>query len=121
MNETVLEALNLAGVDVKGAVARFAGNDALYLKFLKKLPADDNFAKIKPALDAGDMETALTAAHTLKGVSGNLSVDRLYKASSDMVSRIREKNYEEAAASYGELEAAYQDICGVLKEFGEEI
>lgn len=35
MNETVLEALNLAGVDVKGAVARFAGNDALYLKFLK--------------------------------------------------------------------------------------
>ena len=38
------EKLKAYGVDYENAVKRFAGNEALYEKFLKKLTEDDHLA-----------------------------------------------------------------------------
>ena len=63
--------LQRAGVDAEGTLGRFAGNSALYEKYLMKFPLDGTFAKIGPALRAGEWDAALNAVHTLKGISGN--------------------------------------------------
>ena len=114
MDTKTLLALRNAGVDTDGALRRFSGNTALYEKFLFKFPADENFAKITPALQAGDWEGALTAAHTLKGVSGNLGMDRLYRACAETVALLRAEDYDGANASGEELEAAYGAILAAL-------
>ena len=114
MNMKTVIALQEAGVDTEGALNRFCGNAALYEKFLLKFPADENFAKIAPAIEAGDMEEALRAAHTLKGVSGNLGMQRLYEACSAMVALIRAGENEKAADSYGPLATAYTEVCAAV-------
>lgn len=107
-------ALKEAGVDTDGALRRFSNNTGLYERFLVKFPSDENFGRIKPALDAGDFETALTAAHTLKGVSGNLGMDRLYRACTEIVSLIRGGDQAKARNAYTELDAAYRELLDAL-------
>ena len=114
MNIETVVALKAAGVDTEGALNRFSGNAALYERFLLQFPKDGNFGLIGPALAAGDMDAALRAAHTLKGVSGNLGMKRLYDACSETVRLIRAGEARQAAASYGALAAADPEVGAAL-------
>lgn len=114
MDEKLMAALREAGVDIEGALNRFSGNGALYERFLRKFPADDSFGRIGPALAKENWPEALSAAHTLKGVSGNLGMDRLFQACSNMVTLLRQQNWAQAAASYPQVEDAYGLITRAL-------
>lgn len=114
MWKTLIAKLKEAGMDTDAALRRFAGSEDLYGNFLNKFPEDDNFSRIAPAMEKDDFETVLTAAHTLKGVSGNLGMTRLFNACSHTVALIRAGKYDEAKQSYSELKAAYNEVCGLL-------
>jgi len=79
------------GIDYEDTMRRFMGNIDMYLKFLNKLPADDNMSRLGEAVSAGDLDRAFEAAHTLKGVSGNLGLKPLYEAVSQIVEPLRRK------------------------------
>lgn len=119
MNLNTVAALKAAGVDTEGTLNRFCGNTALYEKFLLRFPEDENFGRIGPAFAAGDLEGALRAAHTLKGVSGNLGMVRLYEACTETVRLIRRGEAQAAAASYDVLAAAYMEVCAALSQAEE--
>lgn len=110
---TILE-LKGAGVDTEGALRRFSGNSALYEKFLKRFLTDSTFSEITKAFEDGNREDALMATHTLKGVTANLGMDKLFNISSAMVDHIRADRFGEAAGVYPELEKAYREICKIL-------
>lgn len=120
MTESVLSAMHAAKVDVAEATARFCGNSSLYEKFLLKFAEDDSFQKIAEAKEAADLEGMLTAAHTLKGVSGNLGMKGLFEACSLMVNRIREGDQEGTAAAYPALEDAYEQVYKAIKYMEEQ-
>lgn len=109
--------LQKAGVDTEGAVRRFSGNAGLYERFLRKFLSDATFAEVTDAFEKEDAEAALAATHTLKGVTANLGLTTLYDISSKMVSLIRDNKFGEAAGKYPELKAAYEEICGILKNY----
>lgn len=119
MEDQLLKALEEAGLDVRETLRRFMNKDALYRKFLLKFTEDDTFEKIKPAMDERDMENALIAVHTLKGVTGNLGLKRLYRACVNTVNLIRQEEVENAIDSYQELKDAYEEICRIIKTYGE--
>ena len=77
-------------IDVEGSLARFAGMESMYIKFLKKLPEDENYQKLKEAVNGQDNEEIEVSAHTLKGISGNLGLTGIYDKSSRIVSAVRE-------------------------------
>lgn len=108
------KALQSAGVDTDGALRRFAGKAELYQRFLQRFPEDDNFQKLSEAMPRENWDDVLKAAHTLKGVSGNLGMTRLYDACSETVRLLRESDWAGAKASYKELEAAYRAVMAVL-------
>ena len=116
MNEQTIEMLKKAGIDFDQTVKRFMGNTGLYAKFLTKFLDDDTFGKIAPAFEKNDFDEALATSHTLKGVSGNLGMTRLYKACSDTVALIRAGEQDKAKQSFAELKSAYDEIHGVIKD-----
>lgn len=65
------------GIDYDEGVARFVGRSDLYEEFLKKFLTDPTFPALEAAMQAKDLPAAFTAAHTLKGVTGNLSLNVL--------------------------------------------
>lgn len=85
------------GADHRDTMARFLGSESLYLRFLDMLPQDDNLRKLGAALADGDLERAFLAAHTLKGVAGNLGLLPLSRAVCAIVEPLRARE----ARDYG--------------------
>ena len=108
--------LEAAGVDVDEALGRFMDNEALMLKFLLRFPQDQNFALLKQAMDSGDVTQAFEAAHTLKGVTGNLAMTQLFQQVSLLVEDLRSQNLSAAQARIPELEAQYSRILAALNQ-----
>lgn len=115
MDSDMMSALEAAGVDAQDGLKRFAGNGELYEKFLHKFLDDDNYAKIAPALEAEDWAAAQAAAHTVKGVSGNLGMKIVFKESSALVTALQDKQYTEAMMIYTKLAQAYRQVVEILQ------
>ncbi len=110
------ERLQAVGVDTATAIARFAGNAALYAKFLSKFPQDPNFADLESALHEHDVEKAIRCAHTLKGVCGNLGMDTLFRGFSEMVSHLRGDEFERAETLFPRIAENYAAVCTAIAE-----
>ena len=83
--EQVLPA-ELAGLDISLGLMRVNGNQATYLKLLRKFHQNqaDSLEGIKNAIASQDMETAIRMAHTLKGVSGNVGAMELHEVAKEL-------------------------------------
>lgn len=114
METAEYEKLTAAGIDVNSALERFMGNEMLLERFLKKFAADSNYQKLSDAVAAGNKEEALTAAHTLKGVTGNLSMTTLFDLLTRQVQAFREEDWQAAADLMPAITQAYEKVIAVL-------
>lgn len=108
--------LTEAGLDLTGALDRFMNNEALLERFLAKFPADPNHDRLTAAIAAQDKEGALTAAHTLKGVCGNLSMTALFELLTRQVAAFRADDWEGAVAMMPELDRMYTALCAAITQ-----
>lgn len=83
---------NVVYINIEEGSKRVMNNTKLYSKLITKFKDDNNMAEIEAAVNAGDLEKAQTAVHTLKGLAANLSFTELYKQSLALETQIKEKN-----------------------------
>lgn len=84
-----IDKLNDFGADTAEGLARCYGNEALYLRLIGMVVKEDNFDKLKDAIEKNDLDGAFEAAHALKGVLGNLSLTPMYEKSSEITEHLR--------------------------------
>ena len=77
MKEYKRKALKSVGVNIDEARERFMDNDLFMDKCFKMFIQDKNFIKLKEGVLNNNIEEAFIAAHTLKGVCGELSIYKL--------------------------------------------
>lgn len=104
------------GVDYYDGLNRFMGNQALYEKMLKKFPDNVRKLDVLSFIEANDADTAVANAHTLKGVSGNLSLTPLYQAYTSIVALLRDGKPEEAKEKLIETLPVQEDIVKCIEE-----
>jgi len=80
---------NVVYIDFADGVKRVMNNAKLYVKLLTKFKTDTKLDSLEAAIAAGDMEKARNAAHTIKGVSANLSLTELYNQSLTLETQIK--------------------------------
>ena len=111
------------GVDYQTTMNRFMGNNALYLKLLDLLFQDTNLRQLGEALDMNDLSGAFVAAHTLKGVVGNMGLSLLYDAVSAIVVPLRiGEPRDDYQAMFAAIQAEFQKadrFRASLKEGGQ--
>ena len=111
------------GADYQNTLDRFLGKKSFYLKMLGMLPEDKNMQRLEEALSKGDLGGAFDAAHTMKGVAGNLGLAPLYDAICAIVEplRIRESSEDYPALCRGIKEELLraQQLYEQLKEAAE--
>ena len=109
-----------AGIDVDSALERFMGNEALLERMLQKFSNDPNYRALAEAAEAGQAEQALQAAHTLKGLCGNLSMGELFPLLTRQVELFRSRDEAGAFGLMPEISRAYdralQGIVGALEK-----
>ena len=107
--------LEAAGVDVGQALARMMGSEALLERFLTKFLADPNYDRLCRAVADRDEAAALTAAHTLKGVCGNLSMTALFETLTAQVAEFRAGDWAAAAGRMPAITRAYGEAVRAIR------
>lgn len=95
-------------------------SEALVKKFLGKFLADPSFQLLEDSMKSGVYEDAFRAAHTLKGVSQNLSFTKLYHASHSITEALRAKDYDLAGQLLASVEEAYAQTVSAIRMFQGE-
>ena len=109
------EKLKEVGVDIDSVLQRFMGNEALMEKFLLRFEEDQAYVDLVEAVAKQDVEKAVAASHTLKGVSGNLSMTELYALTTKQVDLLREGKVQEAFAMMSQIQAVYERLVGEIR------
>lgn len=86
--------------------------------FLKDMP--DRMSQLALDINESRMTEARDVAHTIKGVSGNLGVMRLYEAASTLEATVKNQDAEQSQILLPEITAVYQKSEEILKKFVAE-
>ena len=116
MDEKDIAALQNADIDYEDIIDRFEGNETLYLKLAELFLDDPHMPNVRRAFAAGDLATAETEAHALKGVAGNLSLTSVHKLAKSMNDALRDGNEQAATALLPQLNAAHSKAVKALQE-----
>lgn len=92
-------------------------SDALVQRFVGKFLSDPSFPLLERSLKEENYEEAFRAAHTLKGVTQNLSFTRLYRSSHELTEALRARDYVLAARLFSDVEADYLQTAAAIRAY----
>lgn len=104
------------GADIENSLGRFMDNEALYTKFIMKFLENTEMEALTEALDKEDYENAITAAHTLKGVAGNLGLTPLFENYAAIVNDMRAGRYDGISELFVRIKKKYDEVCRIISE-----
>lgn len=104
-----------AGIDYESGVKRLTGNTEMYERFLQMFVEDDSFKNLDDAMHSHNYQEAFLQAHTLKGVAGNLSMEKFYQNIILFVEMLRNSaDIPGAVKIYPEIKKEYEDIIAAI-------
>ena len=109
------------GIDVSAALTRLGGNRKLLARLLTEFGKTQagTATAIRSALGHGAIEEATRHAHTLKGVAGNLSAERLAAAASGVEAKLRSGETTGFEPLLDDLDEAMAEILAGLASAAE--
>ena len=115
--------LEASGVQVRSALERFMGNEALFLSFLAKLPGQLRFEEILRALEEEDGEVFYLRVHDLKGMAGNLGLAPIQDSAQAILTEFRSSRFQhkkKLTALTWEAKRESERLAGLIEGyFGE--
>ncbi len=107
---------NLSGFDLTEGLNRVAGNHELYKKILLSFYQDnkEKTQQIKQALLANDFNTARHLAHSVKGVSGNISAKRLFNTARSLELELNQESRGNLSELLDQFTAAMDEVMNSL-------
>ena len=114
LNEAKLTA---AGIDIPSGIKRFSGDEQAYERALRSYLRDSNFDTLTHALERGDSEAAVSAAHALQAFGASLAMTELYLASKALNEKLRARaGLNECQACFEAVKAAHCKSVAALTE-----
>lgn len=89
--------------------------EKLVSKFVLKFLNDKSYDNLVQSLKDGNIEEAFRAAHTLKGVSQNLSFTKLYQSSNGVTEALRAGDTAKADELMAKVDADYLQTVSAIK------
>ena len=108
--------LEEAGIDVASALERMMGSEELLERLLRKFLENQQYPALCASLKGGDTEQAVIAAHTLKGVCGNLSMVSLDGLFARQVDALRAGDLSLAQHLMEQITPAYVQVTAAIRE-----
>ncbi|OON85172.1 hypothetical protein BXO88_13505 [Oribacterium sp. C9] len=109
-----IEKLKEYGADTDEGLKRCMGNEGLYLRLAAMAAQQPEFGQLENYIKDHDMKSAFQAAHSLKGVIGNLSITPLYEKVCEITELLRYESpadYDDLVKTIIELRDKYRSLC----------
>lgn len=113
---TIQEVAAELKIDLNVELARYSGNQTLYLKFLKDFPNDSSFSLLKQAMEQRKHEEIERSAYALRQNAFKLGLEELYRASSEIVDAVRQQEPQQLPKLFQETSAIYSHTVEVIEE-----
>lgn len=107
--------LQSEGVNMECVMGRFMGNEALYIKFLKRFMEDESFQTMQEQFKKGNLEEAFKAAHTLKGLTANLGLDGIMVSVVPITEKLRAGSEDGVKELMEQVAREYEVVFGILQ------
>lgn len=104
------------GADIAGINSRFLGDFALYESCLREFMNDADIPLLEQAVSERNYDKAFAAAHTLKGVSGNMGLTPCYDAVCVMTESLRSKEYGSVDAELLAISEQFRRLRDVFSD-----
>ncbi|MCH5206285.1 MAG: hypothetical protein J1F09_04970 [Oscillospiraceae bacterium] len=114
---SLIEDIAALGVDVEDAMGRFMDNSALYERMLRKLPKLIEEVPVMEFIESEDFDTALSNAHAIKGVVGNLSIVPLHEKYTQIMEYFRDGDFAKAREVLEETLTLQQQIVDCINKY----
>ncbi len=109
------ECYTAAGGDYEDVMRRFMREERVD-RFLKMFLNDKSFNTLCDAMEEADYDNAFRMSHTIKGISMNLSLTELQKASVDLTENLRGGKADEDTERYLEaMKCVYQRTVNAIR------
>ena len=108
------------GGNYEDAIGRLR-SERLVQKFVLKFLDDGSYDLLCRSLEEKNYEEAFRAAHTIKGVCQNLSIDKLQASSSRLCEALRNGYTPEADALAEETAEDYRQTVAAIRAFQESV
>lgn len=102
---------SIEGVDRETALARLAGNAALYGELVELFFQEDHVERLRAALAASNEKKAVFEAHNLKGTAANLGFVRLSGLAAEVERALFLPGGTPAREAFVLLEREYEALC----------
>ena len=116
---TLQECYAAMGGNYDDAIGRLR-SERLVQKFVLKFLSDGSYELLCRSLEEKNYEEAFRAAHTIKGVCQNLSIDKLQASSSRLCESPRNGYTPESDALAEEVRADYSQTAAAIEAFQKE-
>lgn len=103
-------------IDYDNVLLKFGNNEILYKRFLKKFLEDETYYELEKSWNVKNYDEVEKSAHTLKGVSANLGINRLFELTSKIVQAVRMETYDNMEETYKKLEEEYRLTKEMINE-----
>ncbi len=116
---TTVRLPKIARLDINAGLSHVAGNEALYLRLLRKFADDqaDVATRLRKAIDHNDHDKAERLAHTLKGLAGNLGAKDVSSRAAYLEDALRSQAAprEKIESSLGDLSQHLEALLADLR------
>ena len=103
------------GANVDEGLNRCMNSDSFYLRLVTLAIKDDAYARLEDSLKSNDFKTAFDAAHSLKGLLGNLALTPLYAPAVELTELLRNPTGgEDYATPLSELMVKHAEIEAMI-------
>lgn len=114
-NSWLQQLTEVAGTDIPTTLDRFMNNEALYKKFLLKFLQDTTFDNLRKTMEEGNLSSAFSYAHTLKGISANLGLEFLYRKLTVTTDHLRNMQTDHISEEMEEIKEQYYRTCAFIR------
>lgn len=108
------------GIDYADALDRVGGSADFYKQLAMKYLDNSHYASLVASMEVADYDEAYKAAHALKGASGNLSFDKLFRASAAVSDALYSGEYQAAEKLMPQVKAANEKVLEGLEKWGAD-
>ena len=105
-----LEDLAAYGANVNEGMSRCMNNEEFYLRLVETVKAEPGFDKLAEGIAANDLDAAFEAAHSLKGVLGNLSITPLYDPMCELTELLRARTEMDYSEKLGVIQGKLEEL-----------
>ncbi len=120
MNDELTAKLAPYGIDYVDAMDRMGGDEAIYKKLAMKYLNNTNYVDLVAAMEAKNYDDAYEAAHTLKGVSGNLSFTDLFKIAAAISNALYQGEYQAAEGMMADVKKEHEKVLDGLVKWQDD-